>query len=85
MASPSRSNQGPLHGEHLRSTTPVVVTLASQNKTVSPNHQRAAADHLGDLDGISQRLICNVPGVWLDRVNRRRHRADEPALNPEIK
>jgi putative transposase len=53
---------------------------------VSPNQQRAAADYLGEHYGISQRRICRVLGRSRSILRyRRRHRADEPALNREIK
>jgi putative transposase len=53
---------------------------------VSPVQQRAAADYLGEHYGISQRRICRVLGRSRSILRyRRRHRADEPALNREIK
>ena len=53
---------------------------------VSPNQQRAAADYLGEHYRISQRRICRVLGRSRSILRyRRKHRADEPALNREIK
>jgi putative transposase len=53
---------------------------------VSPDQQRAAADYLGERYGISQRRICRVLGRSRSVLRYdRRHRADEPALNREIK
>ena len=53
---------------------------------VSPDQQRAAADYLNERYGISQRRICRVLGRSRSVLRyRRRHRADEPALNREIK
>ena len=53
---------------------------------VSPDQQRAAADYLSERYGISQRRICRVLGRSRSVLRyRRRHRADEPALNREIK
>jgi putative transposase len=53
---------------------------------VSPDQQRAAADYLDEKYGVSQRRICRV----MDRPRsglryHRKRRADEPALNREIK
>jgi hypothetical protein len=53
---------------------------------VSPDQQRAAADYLGEKYGVSQRRISRV----MDRSRsglryRRKRRAEEPALNKEIK
>ena len=68
--------------------------LAGQNdapgrckkKVVSPDQQRAAADYLSERYGISQRRICRVLGrSWFGAAIPREHRADEPALNREIK
>jgi putative transposase len=53
---------------------------------VSPDQQRAAADYLSERYGASQRRICGVMGRSRSVLRyRRRHRADEPALNREIK
>jgi transposase InsO family protein len=53
---------------------------------VTPDHQRTAADYLGERYGVSQRRICGVMGRPRSVLRyRRRHRADEPALNREIK
>jgi putative transposase len=53
---------------------------------VTPNEQRTAAVFLSEHFGVSQRRVCRV----MDRSRstlryRRKHRADEPALNREIK
>ena len=53
---------------------------------VSPDQQRAAADYLGERYGISQRRICRLLGRSRSVLRyQRRHQADEPALNREIK
>jgi putative transposase len=53
---------------------------------VSPDQQRVAADYLSERFGVSQRRICGVMGRSRSVLRyRRRHRADEPALNREIK
>ena len=53
---------------------------------VSPDQQRAAADYLGEQYGVSQRRICRVMGRSRSGLRyRRKRRADEPALNREIK
>src|SRR3984957_4848631 len=58
----------------------------AKKKVVSPDQQRAAADYLDEKYGVSQRRICRV----MDRPRsglryHRKRRADEPALNREIK
>jgi putative transposase len=53
---------------------------------VTPDQQRAAADYLNERYGVSQRRICRVMGRSRSSLRyRRKHRADEPALNREIK
>ena len=53
---------------------------------MSPDQQRVAADYLSERYGVSQRRICGVMGRSRSVLRyRRRHRADEPALNREIK
>ena len=53
---------------------------------VSPDQQRAAADYLDERYGVSQRRICRVMGRSRSCLRyRRKRRADEPALNREIK
>ena len=53
---------------------------------VTPDQQRAAADYLDERYGVSQRRICRVMGRSRSSLRyRRRRRADEPALNREIK
>ena len=57
-----------------------------KKKVVSPDQQRAAADYLDEKYGVSQRRICRV----MDRPRsglryHRKRRADQPALNREIK
>ena len=53
---------------------------------VSPDQQRAAADYLDEQYGVSQRRICRVMGRSRSGLRyRRKRRADEPALNREIK
>jgi putative transposase len=53
---------------------------------VTPDQQRAAADYLSERYGTSQRRICRVLGRSRTVLRyRRSHRADEPALNREIK
>ena len=53
---------------------------------VSPDQQRAAADYLDERYGVSQRRICRVMGRSRSGLRyRRKRRADEPALNREIK
>ncbi len=53
---------------------------------MSPDQQRAAADYVGERYEISQRRICRVLGRSRSVLRyRRSHRADEPALNREIK
>ena len=53
---------------------------------VSPDQQRAAADYLDEKYGVSQRRICRVMGRTRSGLRyRRKRRADEPALNREIK
>ena len=53
---------------------------------MSPDQQRAAADYLGERYGISQRRICRVLGRSRSVLRYLcRNRADEPALNREIK
>jgi putative transposase len=53
---------------------------------VNPDQQRAAAEYLGEHYGVSQRRICRVMGRSRSILRyRRRRRADEPALNREIK
>lgn len=55
-------------------------------KVVSPYQQRAAANYLNERYGISQQRICRVLGRSRSVLRyRRRHWADEPALNREIK
>ena len=57
-----------------------------KKKVVTPDQQRAAADYLSEQYGISQRRICRVMGRSRSVLRyRRSHRADEPALNREIK
>src|SRR6202034_757304 len=58
----------------------------SQKKVVSPDQQRAAADYLDEKYGVSQRRISRVMGRSRSGLRyRRRRRAEEPALNKEIK
>jgi putative transposase len=53
---------------------------------VTPDQQRAAADYLNERYGVSQRRICRVMGRSRSSLRyRRKQRADEPALNREIK
>ncbi len=53
---------------------------------MSPDHQRAAADYLGEQYGISQRRASRVLGRSRSTLRYRRKRApDEPVLNREIK
>ena len=53
---------------------------------VTPDQQRAAAEYLEERYGVSQRRICRVMGRSRSSLRyRRKHRADEPALNREIK
>ena len=53
---------------------------------VNPDQQRAAAEYLGEHYGVSQRRICRVMGRSRSILRyRQRRRADEPALNREIK
>ncbi len=57
-----------------------------KKKVVSPDQQRAAADYLDEQYGVSQRRICRVMGRSRSSLRyRRKRRADEPALNREIK
>ena len=57
-----------------------------KKKVVSPDQQRAAADYLDEQYGVSQRRICRVMGRSRSGLRyRRKRRADEPALNREIK
>jgi putative transposase len=53
---------------------------------VTPDQQRAAADYLDEKYGVSQRRISRVMGRSRSGLRyRRQRRADEPALNREIK
>jgi putative transposase len=53
---------------------------------VSPDQQRAAADYLDEKYGVSQRRISRVLGRSRSGLRyHRKRRADEPALNREIK
>ena len=53
---------------------------------VNADQQRAAADYLGETYEVSQRRISRVMGRSRSVLRyRRRHQADEPALNREIK
>ena len=53
---------------------------------VSPNQQRTAADYVRERYGISQRRICRIMGRSRSVLRyRQKQRADEPALNREIK
>jgi putative transposase len=53
---------------------------------VTPDQQRAAADYLDEKYGVSQRRISRVMGRSRSGLRyRRKRRADEPALNREIK
>jgi transposase InsO family protein len=53
---------------------------------VNADQQRTAADYLGETYEVSQRRISRVMGRSRSVLRyRRRHRADEPALNREIK
>src|ERR1700678_3246902 len=57
-----------------------------KKKVVTPDQQRAAADYLNERYGVSQRRICRVMGRSRSSLRyRRKQRADEPALNREIK
>jgi putative transposase len=53
---------------------------------VTPDQQRAAADYLDERYGVSERRISRVMGRSRSGLRyHRRHRADEPVLNREIK
>ena len=53
---------------------------------VTPDQQRTAADYLDEKYGVSQRRISRVMGRSRSSLRyRRKRRADEPALNREIK
>ena len=69
-----------------RNAEPLARCRLIEKKVVSPDQQRAAADYLDERYGVSQRRICRVMGRSCSSLRyRRTRRADEPALNREIK
>jgi putative transposase len=55
-------------------------------KVVTPDQQQAAVDYMGEHYRVSQRRICRVMGRSRSVLRYCRiQRADEPALNQEIK